>query len=78
MICGSVLYNVGCGRESGGARIDNIKERSTLKILLTAFRTTPAWIGRAIPFMTLYMSLVTKRVTFVISESRNGGQLVTE
>ena len=27
----SVLYNVECGRESGGARIDNIKERSTLK-----------------------------------------------
>jgi len=30
MICGSVLYNVGCGRESGDVRIDNIKERSTL------------------------------------------------
>ena len=31
MICGSVLYNVGCGRESGDVRIDNIKERLTLK-----------------------------------------------
>ena len=35
-------------------------------------------LGGSLQSMTLYMSLVTKRVTFVISASRNGGQLLNE
>ena len=48
-------------------------------LLLTAFRTTrPGLVERSLQSMTLYMSLVTKRVTFVIPASRNGGQLLNE